>query len=164
MLCKSIQARSRCSPRSTAGRGCRSRASVGSILQSAAVGAFALTGDQTIGAVTQLNSDNGQVPIGCTDGSAGWAFFYNGVAGGPGPNPGKNVYYATPGWLGRSIAGTFDMFGKMPTRMVTTRASGALKIYANGTLGGSGTVAGTIIGTSTEVLQDRNLRPLRLEL
>ena len=129
------------------------QASVGSILQSAAVGTFALAGDQTIGAVTQLNSDNGQVPMGCIDGSDGWAFFYNGVAGGPGPNPGKNVYYATKAGSGAQIAGTFDMFTKMPTRMVTTRASGALKIYANGTLGGSGTVAGTNIGTSTEVFK-----------
>ena len=87
------------------------------------------------------------MPIGCTDGSAGWAFFYNGVAGGPGPNPGKNVFW-TPGG---SVAGTFDMFGKMPTRMVTTRASGALKIYANGTLGGSGTIGA--VTASTEVLK-----------
>ena len=120
---------------------------VGSILASAAVGAFALTADHTIGAVTQLNSDLGQVPIGCTDGGAGWAFFYNGVASGPGPQPGKNVFW-TPGG---AVTGTFDMFGKMPTRMVTTRASTALKIYANGTLGGSGTI--TTVTASTEVLK-----------
>jgi hypothetical protein len=108
------------------------------LLAAASVGALALTGDQTIGIVCQCGSDVGQVPVACSDGSSGWALFFNGVGtSAPGPNPAHVVYWGSGG----SVIDPTLMFPSLsqPFRYISTRASGAVKTYTNGAQTGSGT-------------------------
>gem|GEM_PF-2433202 len=115
------------------------------LLQTSATTGVTLTGDHSIGLVCQCSSDVGQVPVACSDGGTGWALFFNGVStNSPGSDPGKVAY-----WCGGGAGGTvMDNTGFVPNlsqpfRYIVTRASGAAKVYRNGTQTATGTTANT---------------------
>jgi hypothetical protein len=121
----------------------------GQYLVAASVGALALTGDQTIGCVMQLNSDNGQMVIACTDSSNGWTFWPNGVASGGvvGPNPKKFTYFT----FGATINDPTSLMAQMPSRIVLTRTAGAVKNYINGVNTSSGAASNGASGAPFQI-------------
>ena len=92
-----------------------------------------LTGDHTIGMSLQLNCNDPAFPLECWDTSHGWAVYLNGSGAG-------NISTVYDG----SVSATHDssnMLAGSVHQVAITRASGSVKIYADG--------AQTATGTST---------------
>jgi hypothetical protein len=104
-------------------------------LVSANAGDLALTGDQTIIAVCQCNSDNSQIACSATDQGTGWVFWMNGVGGqyAPGPNPRLFTYFSFSG----NPVNASSMMTQMPNICAITRTSGVVQTYMNGVAGAS---------------------------
>ena len=101
--------------------------------------AISLTGDQTIGLFLQDGSNAAGFPICCWDTSHGWAVYLNGN----GPGTISTIYDGSVG-----PADTSNLLAGSLHQVVLTKASGAVKIYADGAQTGSGSASSTT-GAST---------------
>ena len=101
--------------------------------------AVALTGDQTIGLFLQDGCCDPSFPICCWDASHGWAIYLNGN----GPGTISTIYDGSVG-----PSDTSNLLAGSVHQVAVTKASGAVKIYADGVQSGTGSASSTT-GTST---------------
>ena len=108
-------------------------------LQTAAATGLTLAGDFTVGVVCQLNSDLGQIPVHCFDGTNGWFLSLNGT-GSPnsiGSVPGAFTLF-TPTGGALNSSGSPKLWASSPRRCVAKRTSGSATLYIDGAAAGTG--------------------------
>ena len=108
-------------------------------LQTAAATGLTLAGDFTVGVVCQLNSDLGQIPVHCFDGTNGWFLSLNGT-GSPasvGSVPGAFTLF-TPTGGALNSSGSPKLGASSPRRCVAKRTSGSATLYVDGAAAGTG--------------------------